>query len=342
MKNHGHQRCCVRAFICKEEEKAYEATLEGLKQVNVEDLCTCSAYDLCLQINSMLDNQTRELFYEFHFKMFESFEFKQRLTLALTANYNSVMATKAKDSKYHICNINVQVMTSQEMTILLFENKPLLDNMLWTLDHHIEQFGNNPQDSEVYYAIFCVLYDFRYIARPETIQMCIQQTDLVEKLIEYTAKLYFVDSKVPRNTMIAYMQDGSPNEKLLNLELFFLKVLKIYLSEVKFDDVAKNQKVMTAFINQFQAIHKEYKTSRKGHGIYCLPLHRAFGFYLSRLLMFNHASQPFKAMRDSFQETLEAALSKSELNIGNNFMEFFDKCIKADEGLEIKSLMEVN
>lgn len=40
--------------------------------------------------------------------------------------------------------------------------------------------------------------------------------------------------------MIMYMQDGGPNDELINLELKLIKILNRYLKEVKFNDLEKN------------------------------------------------------------------------------------------------------
>lgn len=89
--------------------------------------------------------------------------------------------------------------------------------------------------------------------------------------------------------MIAYMQEGGPNEELLNIELILIKVLNMYLKEIKHNDIEKNRSILSAFLSSFDAISKKIKDQKKeNHGIYILPLHRSFAYYFTRLMFFNY------------------------------------------------------
>jgi len=63
---------------------------------------------------------------------------------------------------------------------------------------------------------------------------------MLEEIIATISTMYLCESKEPRDSMIMYMNDGGPNENLLNLELHLIKILKIYLKEVKYCDLEKN------------------------------------------------------------------------------------------------------
>ena len=54
--------------------------------------------------------------------------------------------------------------------------------------------------------------------------------------------------------MISYMQEGGPNEELLNIELILIKVLNMYLKEIKHNDIEKNRSILSAFFNAFEEI----------------------------------------------------------------------------------------
>jgi len=86
--------------------------------------------------------------------------------------------------------------------------------------------------------------------------------------------------------MVAYMQEGQINEELLNLELFIIKLMMIYLKEVKHDDVDKNRSILEAFFTNFEKVNLQLCTKRD-NGIYILPMHRAFAFFFTRLMMNN-------------------------------------------------------
>ena len=58
-KNHA---CCMLSFKSQEEESKFSEAHDGQ--------CTCTALDLCMQTNHLLDNDVREIVYEFVFKLF--------------------------------------------------------------------------------------------------------------------------------------------------------------------------------------------------------------------------------------------------------------------------------
>ena len=65
-----------------------------------------------------------------------------------------------------------------------------------------------------------------------------------------------------------------------------IKLLGIYLVELRHNDQDKCQSIMTAFLSNFIKIGESLK-NKADHGIYCVPLHRAFAFFLSRVLLLN-------------------------------------------------------
>jgi hypothetical protein len=75
------------------------------------------------------------------------------------------------------------------------------------------------------------------MARPECLKYCIEETDFIEKLIKILGKFYFIDVKKNKNTLVAYVQEGAINERLLNLELYMIKVVSIYLRKVPVKNV---------------------------------------------------------------------------------------------------------
>jgi len=75
------------------------------------------------------------------------------------------------------------------------------------------------------------------MARPECLKYCIEETDFIEKLIKILGNFYFIDVKKNKNTLVAYVQEGAINERLLNLELYMIKVVSIYLREVPVKNV---------------------------------------------------------------------------------------------------------
>jgi hypothetical protein len=54
--------------------------------------------------------------------------------------------------------------------------------------------------------------------------------------------------------MVQFAQDGAPIEGCLNLELSFIKILNMYLKEVKHNDIVKNALILEAFLDSFKEI----------------------------------------------------------------------------------------
>ena len=134
-----------------------------------------------------------------------------------------------------------------------------------------------------------MVHDLKYIARKDCMQYCIENTTVIQQVIKTLSRLYFCDTKAPRTSMVMYMQDGACNDELLNIELTSIKVLNLYLREVKHDDVERNQAILEAFLQNFIHINQELVDDNQDrNGIYCVPIHRCFSYYFTRLILFNY------------------------------------------------------
>jgi hypothetical protein len=87
-------------------------------------------------------------------------------------------------------------------------------------------------------------------------------------------------------------------ENVYNFDLFIYKILKAFLKAVDFTDVNRNRKIMGTFIELFKEINS--KMPAKEVGFFAIPLHRAFSYYLNRLLMQNYMveTKPDKSPKD--------------------------------------------
>ena len=95
------------------------------------------------------------------------------------------------------------------------------------------------------------------MARPECLKYCIEETDFIEKIINIIGKFYFIDVKKNQSTLVAYVQEGAINERLLNLELYMIKVITLYLREVPIYSIEKNKKILKAFYECFKNINED-------------------------------------------------------------------------------------
>jgi hypothetical protein len=78
LKNKGHEKCCLRCFPTPELQQTYEQQLSQAKEkagINAENICTCSVFDLLMQVNFLVTNRSRRALYDFTFKMFKSYDF---------------------------------------------------------------------------------------------------------------------------------------------------------------------------------------------------------------------------------------------------------------------------
>ena len=122
--------------------------------------------------------------------MFQSYHFKQCLTISYAANYRSVKLGKDE--------IGVQFLTSAEMSTLIFENENLRNNILSGLEEFISLFVQDQFNRRLDSCVYSCLLDLEYLACSTL------NTDWLERLIEIFSLFYFVDTKAQRTTMIEF------------------------------------------------------------------------------------------------------------------------------------------
>lgn len=207
--------------------------------------------DLCLQTNNLLDNDTRELVYDFFFKMFQSYRFKQNLTLSFASNYDKVI-NKTEESDHEISTIGVQVLTSAEMSMIIYSDHRLLDIILATFRRRVAALRVNQKDQDVYMQVFAILHDLKYMSRADLMPHCIASTNFIEGILEVVGEFHFIDTKTNKSQMVAYDQEGGFNGNLINLEVYIYKIVTPYLREVPTDNIEKNASILQTFHKIFE------------------------------------------------------------------------------------------
>ena len=76
--------------------------------------------------------------------------------------------------------IGVQVLTSDDLSMLIFKRPELRELMLNTLEKQLQNLSEDPTDPLHAVRLSHVLHDLRYMARPECLKYCISQTDWFE------------------------------------------------------------------------------------------------------------------------------------------------------------------
>ena len=104
------------------------------------------------------------------------------------------MSYKSND-KDHISVIGVQILTSDELSMLIFKNEELWVNMLKCFTNKCIEFSKDFENLNLYYYLNEIIHDFKYMARPESLKYCIENTDFIEKLLKSLKYFYFIDSK---------------------------------------------------------------------------------------------------------------------------------------------------
>lgn len=123
-----------------------------------------------MQVNHLVSNQAREVFYSLIMKLFQCYEFKRCLTISFSANYESIMLNQNRHlDNNHISSISVQVLTSAEMSMLILANKDLLDNYLRVMRTFVQRLAEKPKSEDTYIACFSIIHDLKYLARPEVL-----------------------------------------------------------------------------------------------------------------------------------------------------------------------------
>ena len=301
--------CCLRCYLDDPEEKELEQQVVKAKLEN-DSFCSCTPMDLCLMTNGLLDNEGRDLVYNFFFKMFQSYKFKQHLTLSFASNYGSII-NKTQDSEHEISSIGVQVLTSSEMSMIIYKEERLLEIILDTFKKKLAQFRLSPHDDELYWNIFTILHDIKYMARPECLPYCVSSTKFIEGLLSVLATVYFMDVKQNQTEMIMYDHQGAMNDKLLNLEIYFIKILMPYLREVPTSNIQKNRSILRTFVVEFQKLTQQFRNDDYGDkGFYNLPLNRLFAYYLVRLLLNEGLDAVNTEDDESLQDKLKRILIK--------------------------------
>ena len=93
------------------------------------------------------------------------------------------MSNKTDDDN-RISAIGVQIMTSDEMSILIFKNQKLRQNILDSLNTNLDAIQSGLLKKENNFnQIFHTVYHLKYMARPRSLKFCIENTDFIEKII---------------------------------------------------------------------------------------------------------------------------------------------------------------
>ena len=104
-----------------ESHRVSDEKLQSL--VDQKLLCTCTALDLTFQVNHHMSKDVKKLLYEFYFKLFQSFKFKQHLGLSFSANFEIVSMKRDDKEKYCLGSIGVQILTIDDIGLMIMQDR---------------------------------------------------------------------------------------------------------------------------------------------------------------------------------------------------------------------------
>ena len=205
-------RCCPRCFISPQAKQAYLTRMGKLMEEDIEyaggvitedrveemreskGVCTCSAMELTFQVNHLLtEKKLKELIYELYFKMFQSYKFKQLLGLCFAANFEVISLERDADGN-NIGQIGVQILTIDDIGLMIMRDEKLRGNITRTFGKITDLLVETDFDDEkISSAMFHVLYDLKYLARPKTLAYLLNETDFLECMLEQLPKFYYRD-----------------------------------------------------------------------------------------------------------------------------------------------------
>lgn len=105
---------------------------------NAKGYCTCSVLDLTFQCNHLYLDSTVKTQHDLYFKMFQSFRFKQQLGLCFAANFEVVQTQSTDKVDNRIGSIGVQLLTTDDISLMIMKDKHLRGHILATYAKLIE------------------------------------------------------------------------------------------------------------------------------------------------------------------------------------------------------------
>jgi hypothetical protein len=140
LKDDQHVSCSARIFLPSDHEEETEFKEVFNSHAESAKLCSCSTLDVCLQSNSRLSNAGKVLVYDFMFQMFESYHFKETLTISFSSNIEHLMNFKGL-TQYDLCQLGVHLFTSTALAQLVLENKVLRESVIGCYEEHMLKYA---------------------------------------------------------------------------------------------------------------------------------------------------------------------------------------------------------
>jgi hypothetical protein len=103
--------------------------------------------------------------------------------LSFAANFETIQLLPEK-IKHKISSIGVQLLTIDEISLMIMKDTNLRLNMLETYEKLIDQLIENDFSENEQNTLYTVLYEFKYMARTNSLKYTIDHTTFIEGLLE--------------------------------------------------------------------------------------------------------------------------------------------------------------
>jgi len=184
--------------------------------------------------------------------MFQSYHFKQSLTLSYGSNYKTIMEN-SHNSPTDINHIGVQVLTSAELSSLVVDNPKLIDIVIDAFDTNLKRFAAGPEDRHSANRLFSILHEFKYMSSSP-------RPHMIAKILRPLHCLYFLDRWKPRTEMVGNQFEGKFNEMIINIEFYLFKIVQVFSQNLDFvNDREIIKEIFNTFCSLFKMTAEKYK-----------------------------------------------------------------------------------
>ena len=186
--------------------------------------------------------------------MFQSYKFKQMLGLSFGANFEAI-TTDREHKKSCIGTIGVQVLTIDEISLLIISDENLRNNIISGYTRIVKDLIQDDFPERHQTSLVHVLYDLKYMTRSKTLQYIVKETTIIEQLLEQLIDFYYKDRQENRVEHITY-DFSVVKEGLYNMDIQVTRTFKSFLKAIDPSDIPRNKRLMGAFIGFFDTVNK--------------------------------------------------------------------------------------
>eukprot|EP00347_Sterkiella_histriomuscorum_P012442 403368557 len=231
--------------------------------------CTCSLFDLIFTRCYQDEKHTEDVISEILLKIIASSKLKLALACSYMANYDFLMEQFMDIGKSSLVELNTEHLAS-------FITGKILS---------MTEEGND--DPIVTEELYQLMDDLKLMALPKAIQYLANETDFIETLL--TAFQNFQNYKpVEKQSQHIEYEEGAFEKQFEDMDVEVVQYLKILLAGLDMKNEDRNKLVFRQFILSLQQSKEGCRYDNADFGYFMLPIHKSFGFYITRFVMYQY------------------------------------------------------